>query len=175
MIAAADLVGTVEIVDRVPTRTGVIVDARVEDPVLGRIDDVRLAAPAAAMAWDAATLMDWVRQVMERRAARTLEREIDEVVEALRRGENPLRDGNGNLRGTAHLPYAEAAAATYRRLSASTAARDRIVAAGIVQALDDAELTAVTGLDAAGIQALRDQAAAALQAAALMRQAGGEW
>ena len=110
MIAPADLVGAVEVLDATPTGSGVLVTVRVEDPILGRVDEVRLAAPHAAAGWDATTLAAWVRETLIKRAANVLEREIDAVVDALRAGKNPLRDAQGRLYGTAHLPYAEAAA-----------------------------------------------------------------
>ena len=173
MSNAATLVGAISVVSRIETASGVLIKADIEDLATGRVVREQFTAPAAAVQWTAAEFDAWLRSAAIERMRQTQEREVNRAIAEFRAGRNPLRDAAGNPIGTDHMNYAEAAAAIYRRLQSSSSPEDRVLGARITQSLTDAELAAITGLDAAGVQQLRDQAAFALQADALMRQAGG--
>ena len=173
MPLASDLIGTITVRQKVPTINGTLVRADVEDLATGIVESWAFTAPKVAATWDDAILSTWLRNVAVKRMENIQQREVAQVLEAMRAGGNPLRDAAGNPIGTTHLAYDEVAARVYTELSASTDPHDRITGARLVQLLTDSELAAITGLDVAGIQQLRNQASAALQAAQLMQQAGG--
>ncbi len=173
MPLASSLVGTITVRQKVPTMNGTLVRADVEDLATGVVESWAFAAPKAAATWDDAALLTWLRDAAVKRMENIQQREAAQVIEAMRAGGNPLRDAAGNPIGTTHLAYDEVATRVYTELSASIDPHDRIIGARLVQSLTDSELAAITGLDAAGIQQLRNQVSAALQAAALMQQAGG--
>ncbi len=175
MPLAQDLIGTVTVVDRKAIVGGAIIVADVEDLATGKTERWAFNAPASANSWSNAQLISWVRDAAISRMIQIQDTEIAATLAALREGKNPLRNSDGTTKGTVHLSYLEVASAIYRQLIDSQDPKDKVIGAQITQSLTDDEIAAITGLDLAGIQGLRDKATAAIQAATLMQLAGGSF
>ena len=173
MPAPSQLIDTVTAVTRLATTTGVVVRAVVRYASSGEKVVWEFVAPREAAAWPASKLDTWLRDRAYERVESMQSSEIDDVMRRIRGGENPLRAPDGTPRGTRHLRYDEIAAHVYHRLAVSTDPHDRVAAAKLVQSLTDDELASIAQVDAAAVAVLRSKAAKALQAAALMQQAGG--
>ena len=169
------IVGDIAILSETQISTGFLVEVTIQDLVTGNSIKETLFAPKTYLDMTATDKAAWVRSAVINRVASWIDREVSEIIEMLRRGDNPLRNPDGTTKDYKHLMYSEAASKVYVRLYKSTVPEDRILAAKMAQTLTDDELSAITGLDAQGVQDLRAQADAALQAAALMQQAGGSW
>jgi len=175
MPPASSLIGNINIIKTIPTNSGVIIEFSMEDVATGQTLKERIVAPKNANLWSSAKVNYLINKAAINKIKLKQEQETLKVLDALRRGDNPLRDSLGNTIGTEHLTYAELAGRIFNELTMSIDPKDKIIGARLVQSLTDNELMAITGLDSVGIQALRDKASAAIQASLLMQQAGGNF
>lgn len=159
---SSSLLGLVAVVELRRLSAATLISAEADDLITG--ERLRLSLSAPSDIPDSA-VKDWAKQAVAARMDAIISAEIAAVLDGLRSGENALRDAAGSQIGTTHLTYQQAAAAVYARLSASSVLRDQLIGARLAATLSDSELGAVTGLDIAGVAALRADALALIAAA----------
>jgi len=169
------LVGNITITKKIKTNTGFIVFAEVEDLGLKQTVIKQFNFPLNFSINNDLILMDEIRNKYIKIINNKQKEEMFKVLDGFRNGKNILRDSNGNKRDLNYLTYDEVTYRLYLYLTFSNDPKDKIIAAQMTQSLTDQELMTITGLDAVGVQDIRNKANAALQAYSLMQQAGGNF
>ena len=169
------LVGNIIITNKIATINNFIITADIENLAIKKYESEVYNLPLSMKNSFDLVLIDKIRAMYIKKLKVRQEKEFERVLDEFRKGNNPLRDSNGNKIGTTYYSYSEITYRLYNYLINSKDPKDKVVGARLTQQLTDNEIVAITGLDAVGIQDLRNKANIVIQAVSLMKQAGGNF